>query len=314
MSNQSPVPKEGRSSPDLIRHGSQSPSVRHFRKYGLISVLAFVCLFQWFLVVSHRSGVAIKPVKTDSNHVTVQFEYGTNDHLPAGSVTSGQGRNFTAETTSSQTKLHPETWSPRPASFDHTLDRVLSMLPDEIHIRELLRPITNGGAERMRELGHRTRQYKQYFEAWEDLHSLQDETGEISIKDNVIQYLRATQSPDIPGDGPIESGSSANAALAQKLRTYEAFRSFMSKFSNLLFPWTMPYFGDHMSLHASLRKGGRGIVLSARDDQIPFLLTSIYTFRKLGCTLPIEVLYLGDADLPEDRRWELEVGYTPVAC
>lgn len=61
-----------------------------------------------------------------------------------------------------------------------------------------------------------------------------------------------------------------------------------------------------MSLHASFRKGGRGIVLTAGDDQADQLLIMIPSLRKLGCQLPIEIMYLADDDLEEERREELE--------
>lgn len=61
---------------------------------------------------------------------------------------------------------------------------------------------------------------------------------------------------------------------------------------------------DHMSLHASFY--GRGIVFTAGTHQAGLLLTIIPSLRQLGCELPIEVIYLGDEDLDEDMRSELE--------
>src|SRR5207244_1961672 len=95
--------------------------------------------------------------------------------------------------------------------------------------------------------------------------------------------------------------------LSNTIRSYEFFRAFLAKLSRLLFPFTSPYFADHMTLHAQFKNAGRGIVLTAGDDQAQYLLTTIYTFRELGCDLPIEVMYLGDSDLGEDHRFELEV-------
>lgn len=63
---------------------------------------------------------------------------------------------------------------------------------------------------------------------------------------------------------------------------------------------------DHMSLHASFYSGGRGIVLTAGNDQARLLLTTIPSIRQLGCDLPIEILYLGDEDLGEEMRDRLE--------
>ena len=46
--------------------------------------------------------------------------------------------------------------------------------------------------------------------------------------------------------------------------------------------------------------------MSGGDNQATYLLTSIQAFRNLGCTLPIEIMYLGDGDLSEDYRQKLE--------
>lgn len=191
-----------------------------------------------------------------------------------------------------------ETWSKR-SNVNKYVDTVLSMMPDEVHMRELIRPIESTGKERMREMGLRTRAYKKYLDAWEYLHITEDSEGSTYIRDDIIQYLR----------GQHQSMNKDNAdtqVLAQTIHTYEAYRAFLKNFGKLLFPWTAPWFGDHMSFHTSIKKGGRGIVLTVGDEQAPYVLTSVYTFRKLGCTLPIEILYLGDADLDLDYRAELE--------
>jgi alpha 1,3-mannosyltransferase len=175
--------------------------------------------------------------------------------------------------------------------FDAALTRVISMLPDEIHVREMLRSIDGTGKEKLRETGLRARAYKEFFEAWENLHLVSD-ADDIHVRDDVIQTLRS--------HNPSKS-------LASTVRSYEAYRSFLQRLSTMLFPWTAPYFADHMMLHTHFHKGGRGIVLSAGDNQAPYLLTSIQSFRRLGCTLPIEIMYLGDSDLSEDYRAELEM-------
>ncbi|KAK6207609.1 hypothetical protein QIS74_12690 [Colletotrichum tabaci] len=145
----------------------------------------------------------------------------------------------------------------------------------------------------MREMGLRTRAYKTYFTAWEALHL--DHEDETYIHNDIPQYLRQHH-----------PGGLGGLSLAQTLRSYEGFRSFIIEMAELLFPWTMPYFGDHMSLHAHIKNGGRGIVLTAGNGQAPYLLTTIYSFRMLGCTLPIEIMYLGDEDLGQDYIAELE--------
>ncbi|KAJ5099169.1 hypothetical protein N7532_006170 [Penicillium argentinense] len=61
-----------------------------------------------------------------------------------------------------------------------------------------------------------------------------------------------------------------------------------------------------MILHTQFWNAGRGIVFTAGDQQAPYVLTSIQSIRELGCDLPIEVMYLGNDDLGEDFREELE--------
>lgn len=189
-------------------------------------------------------------------------------------------------------------FSERPR-FEKALRRVISLLPGEMEGRDLLRQVEGTGKEKLREMGLRVREYKKFFEAWEDLHLTSDEEGGTYIRDDVIQYLRH-HTHQSSADDLDETG------IAQTVHSYEAYRYFLVKFGQLLFPWTAPYFPDHMTLHAHFKRGGRGIVLTAGDDQAPYLLTTIPTFRKLGCNLPIEVMYLGDSDLSEDYRADLE--------
>lgn len=225
---------------------------------------------------------------------------------PAGDATGrveSYGEPNNEEKDQSITNARDSKWPKRPG-FERALRKILSMLPDEVHTRELIRSIDGTGKERLREFGLRTRAYKKYFDAWEALH-FSSEKGESGyVHDDVIQYLRSRQS-----DGGFmlednEPGSTAE--IGQVIRSYESYRTFLTKFANLLFPWTAPWFGDHMSLHAQFKNGGRGIVLTAGDDQAPYLLTTIWSFRQLGCVLPIEIMYLGDQDLGEDYRMELE--------
>ena len=178
-----------------------------------------------------------------------------------------------------------------PDGFDAALDYLSSIIPNEIYLRELLRPIMGTGAEKLRELGLRTRAYKQFFDAWEELHLVTEHHDNIYVRDDLISYIRAKFSKE---------------NFPEKLRKYESYRSFLAKLSALLFPWTSPYFADHMSLHASLYHGGRGIVFTTGDNHAPFLLTTIPSLRTLGCNLPIEIMYLGDSDLSESSRAALE--------
>ncbi|OQE01757.1 hypothetical protein PENVUL_c041G04032 [Penicillium vulpinum] len=177
-----------------------------------------------------------------------------------------------------------------PNFFDAALDHLLSTIPDEIYIRELLRPLTVTGEERLHELGLRTRAYKRFFEAWENVH-LVDNDNHTYVRDDVIPYIR---------------NKFSEPTFSEALHKYESYRQFLTKFTTLLFPWPSPYFADHMTLHVSSRYGGRGIVTTAGNDHAPFLLAAIPSFRLLGCNLPVEVMYLGDDDLSEEFRTRLE--------
>ncbi|KAL2416804.1 hypothetical protein ABEF95_005143 [Exophiala dermatitidis] len=203
--------------------------------------------------------------------------------------------------------------------FERALERVINLLPGEMEGRDLLRQVEGTGKEKLREMGLRVREYKKFFEAWEALHLVQDEEGGSYVRDDVIQYLRhhvhkqtsarssSSSSSSSSEDDEMDLAAEEEASkFAQTVHSYEAYRYFLVKFGQLLFPWTAPYFPDHMTLHSHFKRGGRGIVLTAGDDQAPFLLTTIPTFRKLGCNLPIEVMYLGDSDLSEDYRADLE--------
>ena len=191
-------------------------------------------------------------------------------------------------------KSGPKSHGPRPG-FGEALERVFSLLPDEIHQRELLRQLDGTGKEKLRELGLRTRAYKNFFEAWEDLHMVIDDDATY-VRDDIMSYMRHYH----------DTTSNPSRPFPQMLRSYESFRYFFTQLANLLFPWPAPYFGDHVTLHASMHRGGRGIAMTAGDEQASYLLASIPSFRALGCELPIEIFYLGDSDLSEDFRIELE--------
>ncbi len=214
---------------------------------------------------------------------------------PKSYSTNGKGPGLSG---SPKQLSNPSSFSERP-KFEKALARVISLLPGEMEGRDLLRPVEGTGKEKLREMGLRVREYKKFFEAWEELHLTFDEEGGSYVRDDVIQYLRHHQHQ--PTDDDF-----GETSLAQTIHSYEAYRYFLVKFGQLLFPWTAPYFPDHMTLHSHFKKGGRGIVLTAGDDQAPFLLTIIPTFRNLGCDLPIEIMYLGDSDLSEDYRSDLE--------
>lgn len=201
-------------------------------------------------------------------------------------------------------------WLARP-DLEADLDALFALLPDETSMREFLRPIEDGGPERMRELGLRTRAYQKYFNAWEKLHLVDDKvSGEVYVRDDLVQSLRGM------ADG---EDTSFGSSLTNTIHSYDTFRSFLVKFARLLFPFTSPYFADHMTLHTQFKNAGRGIVLTAGDDQSMYLMTTIYALRTIGCDLPIEIMYLGEPDLGEDHRSELEVSsliphLDPVVC
>ncbi|KAF2218642.1 mannosyltransferase putative-domain-containing protein [Elsinoe ampelina] len=180
--------------------------------------------------------------------------------------------------------------------LESDLKHVFAIMPDELHLRELLRPIENSGKERLRELGLRARAFRTFLEAWEEIHFVHGKKT-ITIRDDIVNYLSKVK--DL-------SAISHSKGRAEIIRSYEGFRYFLTKMSDLLFPFTAPYFADHMSLHASIRYGGRGIVLSGGDGQLSYMLTSVKALRKLGCNLPVEIMYLGDDDLGDDSRSELE--------
>jgi alpha 1,3-mannosyltransferase len=137
----------------------------------------------------------------------------------------------------------------------------------------------------LRDLAIRTRSFKLFFEAWETLHIIPSPVN-ITIQQNVIERVRQRPSID----------------TSRALQNYDKMRCFMNRFAQHLFPWTMGYFADHMLLHAGFHGEGRGIVITVGDHQVSYVLTSIRTFRELGCGLPVEVFFLGDNDLHEDSR------------
>ncbi|KAK7739009.1 hypothetical protein SLS53_005905 [Cytospora paraplurivora] len=194
--------------------------------------------------------------------------------------------------------MKTEDVTPRPG-FDEALRRLANLHPGELELRGLLQPITSTGEARLRELGIRARRYKKYFEAWEDLHLVPDSEGGTYIRDDIIQYI-------VDQHRTTDSGAEGHNDLAEAVHAYEEYRTLLVRLSQLLFPYTTPYFPDHMTLHSHIQKGGRGVVLTAGNDQVAYLLTQIPILRRLGCRLPIEVMYVGDADLNRDSRQDLE--------
>ncbi|KAL2847532.1 mannosyltransferase putative-domain-containing protein [Aspergillus pseudoustus] len=214
-------------------------------------------------------------------------------------------RNATSikdETAKDQEEKSVKPANTKEVSWPHTdleaaLRNTFTLHPDELQAGSLLKPIEVTGEARLREFGLRTRYYKKLFAAWETVHLVAsgDDTG-LYIRDDIIQAVQ--RHPYI--------AKRLQMTETEIIQSYESYRSIITRLSTLLFPWTAPYFPDHMHLHAQFYRAGKGIVFTAGDKQAPFLLTSIPTLRELGCHLPIEVMYLGDHDLSQSVREQLE--------
>lgn len=206
-----------------------------------------------------------------------------------------------------KTGLRQDKFAPRPG-FDQALANIINLLPSELEIRGLFRPIEMTGEQRIRELGLLARRYKKYYEAWEALHVVTDAEGATHVRDDVIQYLRAREAAASAAASPGDEreDEDAHGRLVERIHAYEDFRRLLVRLNEQLFPFTAPYFPDHMTMRSHLRRGGRGIVLTAGNDQVAYLLTQIPILRRLGCRLPVEVMYNGDGDLNRDSRQDLE--------
>lgn len=187
------------------------------------------------------------------------------------------------------------------STFESALTRVIELLPGQDERDALLLPIEVGREQRLRELAVRARRYKTLLDGWEGLHDVDSEDRYGVIHDNIIQQLRLLYDRH-----ELHSEKLLRDGFAQTVHSYETFRYFLSALASSLFPWTAPYFSDHTALRAHIKQGGRGIVFAAGSRHAEYLLSSIPTLRELGCNLPIEVMYLGDADLSEDYRARLE--------
>ncbi|EGP83263.1 uncharacterized protein MYCGRDRAFT_111178 [Zymoseptoria tritici IPO323] len=175
--------------------------------------------------------------------------------------------------------------------FEKAIRRMIDLLPSQLHVRRaLLAELTETGEELLHELATRVRAFKSLFEAWEAVH-LVPSYGSL-VQQNVLERLRSLR------DTTLNIGDA--------IKGYDEFRSFMNTFEKRLFSGTLPYHGNHMALHTSFYNGGRGMVFTAGDGQAGFLLASIPLFRKLGFQYPIEIMYMGEEDLSEERREDLE--------
>lgn len=190
------------------------------------------------------------------------------------------------------------TWFSPHVDFERALSRVIEMMPGEMELRSLLHPIQGTGAEKLREIGLRAREYKKYLAVWEDLHFVEYSGKDTFLRTDMIQHIRRYFSRR-PGQIPL-------SGLDKTIHAYEEYKSFISRFEQLMASWTTPYFTDHMGLHLSFKDAGRGIVVTAGTGHVPTVMTMIASFRDLGCTLPIEIMYLNDGDLDVDMQAQLE--------
>jgi hypothetical protein len=181
--------------------------------------------------------------------------------------------------------------TPAETHFEAALRNLTDLLPDEVIVEQLLSPLDHTeGTTMLHDLAVRTRVFSTLFAAWEALHIVpMGLSGGITIRQNIVEHIRQ------------ESPKGADEAIGK----YDVVRSFVNQFSRHLFPWIARHSPDHMVLHASHAIGGRGIVITVGDHQTPYVLTSVKTFRELGCDLPVEVFFLGSADLNKDSRTAL---------
>ena len=166
----------------------------------------------------------------------------------------------------------------------------MSLMPPDLSMKALMAPFEEKGDEHLKDVATRVRSFRIAFQAWVKLHrtTYEDMIG----ASNILQRLRAS--------------GSASAEVRNAMQRYDEFRSYINRLGTWLFPGTKLAYGDHMSLHFSFYNAGRGIVLTLGDHQVNMALTSIRAFRKLGCKLPIEIMYLGEEDLGEEFRAMLE--------
>ncbi|KAL2819064.1 mannosyltransferase putative-domain-containing protein [Aspergillus cavernicola] len=274
---------------------------RRHRAIALRFLMFALGLYAFYHVLAYEargSSVEVDGPAPIHSHATVEQSLAANgtaseppdvlDDKPNGNDVA---ELVVAEATVNKAPVWPQT------DIETSLRRLFSILPDEFQTQILLQPIATTGEERLRELGLRTRYFSKLFEAWEVVHLVSDEDRqELYIRDDIIQYIQ--RHPRV--------AAALDMTTAQVIHSYEACRSVITRLSTLLFPWSAPYYPDHMHLHTQFHRAGKGIVFSAGDNQAPFLLTSIPAIRELGCRLPIEVMYLGDRDLSESVRGQLE--------
>jgi len=275
-------------------YNKRSRRPRAIRLLALVSIVGFIYLLTAQSSLSVFGGkddaVAFQEVRSSSDYAQ-QRRAKKQQSLVSGN----KGETVEADIIY-PLRIEPTNKDRETVQFETSLRIVLDNTPTETQLERLLSPIQESGKQRLQDTALRARALKSMLEPWEDLH-LVKEQDKTHVRDDILRYLQ--QADDL-------SSISTTDSRAEMIRSYENYRSAVAKLSTLLFPWTAPYFADHMTLHAHIRHGGRGIVMSAGNRHIKHLLTSIKSIRQLGCNLPIEIMYLGEADLTDIARTELE--------
>ena len=75
-----------------------------------------------------------------------------------------------------------------------SLTNIIELIPDELRIIDLLRPITKSGEARMRDLGLRTRALRKLWDAWEALHVI-DNGHEVLLIDKNAASIKPERVP-----------------------------------------------------------------------------------------------------------------------
>lgn len=174
--------------------------------------------------------------------------------------------------------------------FSELVRKLRNTKPDALLSKALLSNFDGIGPAHLRDLGSRVRYFRQAFDIWEALHLIES-AGSLMLQ-NPVARLRTL---DLPW-----------AQIRYAMEDYHEFGAFLHRVAMHLFPFTAKASLDHMSLRANLYNAGRGIVITASNEQVLYLLSSIPSIRRLGCDLPIEVMYAGDTDLSHASRLKLD--------
>ena len=252
---------------------SQVPEVQYTEASDEVAVWSSPPKGNAFDIEATTSRIVTALKKPESDR---RASYNANIHPKDFSIIGQQSKSEHQSATK-----HPNKGSPpfqRRIEMEAALERVITSLPGEMNMRDLLRPVEGTGKEKLHEMGLRTRSYQDFFQIWEDLHLVSNPDGASYIRDDIVQYLR--QLDKVPGFPSQAAGIFSSMTTGQIIRAYETYKYFLAKFGQLLFPYTSPFFADHMSLHLQFKTAQRGIVLTAGDDQAHFLMTTIYSFRK----------------------------------